>query len=79
MGDIECNNPKNRAELEEWISKDYRNFSFGGIMTFQGSNEKWLFVSQFEMFEWLVKQADPKKFKQITIFFHKLYFDAHFF
>ena len=79
MGDIECNNPENRAELEEWIKNDYRNFSFGGIMTFQGTNEKWLFVDQFEMFNWLVKQADPKKFKQVTIFFHKLYFDAHFF
>ena len=79
MGDIECNNPQNRAELKEWEDNNYRNFSFGGIMTFQGSNEKWLFVNQFDMFNWLVEQADPKKFKEIIIFFHKLQFDGHFF
>ena len=87
MGDIECNNPNSLEDqvalFNHWKTTGYRNFAFGGFMSFKKWSNKpyryWLFVDQFEMWNWLVEQADLSKTNKVIVFFHNLKFDAPFF
>lgn len=92
VGDVECNNPKNREEFHEWKRNNYDNFVLGVLLSLKrkmvnGIASKdvkdvvapLLFVKSKLMWAYLKRIAQQQSTLKVIVFFYNLKFDYAFF
>lgn len=91
VGDIECNNPKDRNEWHEWKQKNYDNFVLGVLLSLRrkmvnglvSKDQKdivapVLFVKSSLMWAYLKRIARQPSTLKVIVFFYNLKFDYAF-
>ena len=92
VGDVECNNPKDRQEWHDWKRTDYDNFVLGVLLSLRrkmvngliSKDQKdvvqpVLFVKSSLMWGYLKRIARQPSTLKVIVFFYNLKFDYAFF